>query len=603
LTPEQQQALNFARSMMAKEKLGGADGRFNQADVDAIARAVANDKSGIKNLVLAQTKTALEYNIANEVLTNGVNGSGARRDILAMADQRITNQVSGTIRDQLSASLTQQGIKGPADGRPDLTTRNVTMEEMARFEESMKVIEAMTKSKMSVPGMVATLPQGPSAQTFADIIAGKTVPDGVSVAFGGSTGRGGSTATTPPAGGAGTKGAPPTSLRDQLKAAEIAAKQPKPSALPPDVRQAAEYVQYMLSSNKLGGGDLTLNHGDIPAVAGALRGDVNGIAPQVMEKAGGGIRGFAARRALNGHNGPFARRANSEIASGLYSQVQGQLGGSLSQSGVTGNTRDYAGRNLTVNELQSFERSMAVVQRFGEQQAALNGFRINPPSSGIPQQMFSDLLNERIPQYGSVQITNPALASGAGGSAGGTYTGRPSTTTQPAPVTTGQPAPSNSGFGPTSNSEMKPVAVGADAYLGNSPSNHYVRTARGRVPIESYSPELRRQFGIQSNAPYIPPSASGSSQPAAQQPTAAKTPQPTASAPPPPKAVAQPIDAQPSDAQPAEAKPAQTANTAPVFLGTSPSNRYYETPQGLVPVEKYQAKVSTAGGKFRRRQR
>jgi hypothetical protein len=145
---------------------------------------------------------------------------------------------------------------------------------------------------------------------------------------------------------------------------------------------------------------------------------------------------------------------------------------------------------------------------------------------------------------------------------------------------------------------MKPVAVGADAYLGNSPSNHYVRTARGRVPIESYSPELRRQFGIQSNAPYIPPSASGTSQPAAQQPTAAKTPQPTASAPPPPKAVAQPIDA-----QPAEAKPAQTANTAPVFLGTSPSNRYYETPQGLVPVEKYQSKVSNAGGKFRRRQR
>lgn len=568
LTPEQEQALSFARSMMAKEKLGGADGRFNQADVDAIAQAVARDRSGIKNLVLAQAKTALEYNVANEVLTNGVNGTGARRDILALADQRITNQVTGTIRDQLSASLSQQGVKGPADGRPDLTTRNVTIEEMARFEESMKVIEAMTKGKMSVPGMVATLPQGPSAQTFADIIAGRTVPEGVNVAFGGSTDRAGSTATAPPggatpAGGAGTAGAPPTSLREQLRQAEIAAKQPKPSALPPDVRQAAEYVQYMLSSNKLGGGDLTLNHGDIPYVAGALRSDVAGIAPQVLAEAGGGIRGFAARRALNGHNGPFARRANSEIASGLYSRVQGQLGGSLSQSGITGNTRDNVGRNLTKAELEGFERSMAVVQRFGEQQAALNGFRINPPSSGIPQQMFSDLLNDRIPQYGSVQVTNPAVASGAGGTA----TTRPSTTSQPAPVTTGQPAPSNSGFGPGSNAEMKPSAMGANTYLGSSPSNHYVVTARGRVPIESYSPEMRRQFGITSNAPYIPPSGSGTTQPIT---------------------TAQPVQQAPTQSsQPAASSSSQTSNSPQFPWGTSPSNRYVQTDQGLVPYETY----------------
>jgi hypothetical protein len=587
LTSEQQQALDFARSMMGADKLGGVDGRFNQGDVEAIARAVANDRGGIKNLVLSQTTNAQEYNVANEVLTNGVNGTGARRDILSLADQRINNQVTGTIREQLSSSLTQQGVKGPADGKPDLTNRNVTIQEMARFEESMKVIEAMTKGKMSLPGMVATLPQGPSAQTFADLVAGKTIPEGVSVAMGDSTGRGGSTASTAPggtspSGGTGTATTPPPSLREQLRLADIAAGQPKPSSLPPNVRQAAQYVEAMLSSNKLGGGDLTLNHGDIPAVASALRSDVNGIRDQVMQKAGGGIRGFAARRALNGHNGPFARQANQQIADGIYSDVRGQLGSSLSQSGVTGNNHDRAGRNLTVSELEGFKSSMAVVQQYGDQMAAANGFRLDAPSSGIPRQMFSDLLNDRIPQFGTVQVTNPGLATGASMT-------RPSTSSRPAPSASGQPAPPNSGFGSGANSELRPSAVGPNTTVAESPSNNYVRTSRGLVPMEHYSPEMRQQFGLRSNVPYTPQGA-----PRTSQPTQAQS-SPVQSAP----AQSAPAQSAPAQSAPAQSAPAQSSqtqssqssnNSAPVFLGTSPSNRYYETPQGLVPVESYQSR-------------
>lgn len=69
---------------------------------------------------------------------------------------------------------------------------------------------------------------------------------------------------------------------------------------------------------------------------------------------------------------------------------------------------------------------------------------------------------------------------------------------------------------------QQPTAAGPPKYLGESPSSHYVQTAQGLVPIESYTPEQRAQYGLPapSQPPVQPPAQLPVQQPPAQQPPA-----------------------------------------------------------------------------------
>lgn len=63
---------------------------------------------------------------------------------------------------------------------------------------------------------------------------------------------------------------------------------------------------------------------------------------------------------------------------------------------------------------------------------------------------------------------------------------------------------------------QQPTAAGPQKYLGESPSSHYVQTAQGLVPIESYTPEQRAQYGLP--APSQPAEQLPVQQPPAQPP-------------------------------------------------------------------------------------
>jgi hypothetical protein len=364
LTDEQNKALTFAESMMAKDKFGGVDGRFNQDDVNAIAASVAKDSKGITPLVLSQTKTKQEYNVAKAFLTDGVSGPSPQKEILQVAQDRITTQVSDMVKGQMSKTLDKQGIGGT--GNPDDTPRTVGIQDLAQFEASMKVIQGIQEGS-KLPGMKVTLPEGPSAKTFQDLSNGVLKPEGVNVAFGSPENRPAGTASaelSKPSQGANAnvpESAKP--LSELLKEAEGKMNDPKPSALPKDVQEALKVVIPQLGKKGLGGNDLTFNHADLNAIGASLSFLTRGTAVSTLTD----------NLNTNGINGGKAGPA------------------------------DTAQRALSVFALNDFGNAMKVIQAYGEEQAKINGFRIKPPTQGIPQQMFLDLQAEKVPQFGVIE--------------------------------------------------------------------------------------------------------------------------------------------------------------------------------------------------------
>jgi hypothetical protein len=362
ISEEQKKALSFAESMMAKDKLGGLDGRFNQDDVAAIASSVAKDSKGISPLVLSQAKTKQEYNVAKEYLTNGVNGPSPQKEILQIAKDRITGQVNEMVKSQMIKNLEDQGIGG--SGTPDNTGRTVGVQDLAQFEESMRIIQGMQEGR-GIPGMSITLPEGPSAKTFQDLANGVMKPEGVNVAFGAQSRRPAGTATTNPS----DESAKPTQqakpLADALKEAEGKMNDPKPSALPQEVQDALKVVIPLLGEKGLGGKDLIFNHADLPAIQKALHWTIG-------------------------------------------KTVVGNITDDLNANGVTGGKdgpNDDAVRSsqLNLKRMIQFRSAMDIIKTYGDEQAKINGFNIKPPENGIPQQMFRDLLDEKIPQFGTIQ--------------------------------------------------------------------------------------------------------------------------------------------------------------------------------------------------------
>lgn len=363
LTDEQQKALTFAESMMAKDKFGGVDGRFNQDDVNAIASSVAADSKGITPLVLSQTKTKQEYNVAKAFLTDGVSGPSPQKEILKVAQDRITTQVSDMVKGQMSQTLAKQGVGG--SGNPDLTPRTVGIQDLAQFEESMRVIQSIQQGS-KLPGMKITLPDGPSAKTFQDLANGLLKPEGVNVAFDDPARPSGTASTEVAKPSDSAKVTSPESakpLSELLKEAEGKMNDPKPSALPKNVQEALKVVIPQLGKKGLGGNDLTFNHADLDAIGASLS--------------------FLTR-----------------------STAVGTLTDNLNTNGITGGKTgpaDKATRELSVFTLNDFGNAMKVIQAYGEEQAKINGFRIKPPAQGIPQQMFLDLQAEKVPQFGVIE--------------------------------------------------------------------------------------------------------------------------------------------------------------------------------------------------------
>jgi len=151
-TDEERDAARFVHYMLAADKLGGEDRVFNQADLDQVADALLRDpavqqqvRDGIKEEAFrrADETSPLFRGIASAAASRrttpgtlgyAIHYQGYWCEGLAEARVRILSE--------LEAGLTAGGVAAEEGAEPSQLSRDLTLDEVERFEESVGALTA-----------------------------------------------------------------------------------------------------------------------------------------------------------------------------------------------------------------------------------------------------------------------------------------------------------------------------------------------------------------------------------------------------------------------------------------------------------------------------
>ena len=167
LTPERKKALEKARAMLGRDKLGGADETFNHADVKPAVTALMKDKKGLEREIpkkLAAEGKTWEANIAKGAL------QGKSGFTYSIARGRIQKEAPAQIAEELSKKLSDNGIKPPARKTVDNVPRKLTFDDLRGFENASKTLQAMQNEVSKKTGSKVTFPDGISKAAIDHIL-------------------------------------------------------------------------------------------------------------------------------------------------------------------------------------------------------------------------------------------------------------------------------------------------------------------------------------------------------------------------------------------------------------------------------------------------
>jgi hypothetical protein len=184
--PDDQQkvAFNKIKDMLALDKLGGKDGRFNSADVPDVTKALLKDKDvqkqiadGIKQEGDKQVKAA-PGGMLGRLIASGVRNVkmyNNAEQYKAQGEQVASEKIAKELTDGMS----QAGVRPDSDAPQENTPRNLTLKDMEAFKEAAKTAEEYSKQTGEKTGMTSTFPNGVSREDIDAILEGRIPPGGI----------------------------------------------------------------------------------------------------------------------------------------------------------------------------------------------------------------------------------------------------------------------------------------------------------------------------------------------------------------------------------------------------------------------------------------
>jgi len=180
-TQEERAAIEFVRSMLEPDKLGGNDRTFNQNDIDRIVDALLEDPAVQQQIHCGIRQEAFRQAEATGGLLRGI----ARR----IADKRTTpgtrayakhypkywaqglQQASERIRGELTDALEAEGFE-PVEGQgPSGVQREITLAELERFQRATDRMKAYADRVAEKLGSVdQDMPHGLSQASMDSIL-------------------------------------------------------------------------------------------------------------------------------------------------------------------------------------------------------------------------------------------------------------------------------------------------------------------------------------------------------------------------------------------------------------------------------------------------
>lgn len=163
LVSRERRALSFVRSMLSLDKLGGVDGVFDTADLDAVTAALLEDTPGLVRAVRERLLAGgrfFEAGIAERALQDL--GDRSLDNVRA----RIFREARAEIRKTLAEELRRAGVESPRVVRPDSTSRSVTFDELREFESAIGVWNGRLRRIGEGLGGTIVFPGGPSREAI-----------------------------------------------------------------------------------------------------------------------------------------------------------------------------------------------------------------------------------------------------------------------------------------------------------------------------------------------------------------------------------------------------------------------------------------------------
>jgi hypothetical protein len=179
LTPERRALLATVRGMLGKDKLGGQDGAFNLADVDAVVEAMMKDETGLGKAVADKLRKEGELEKA-EIVEKAFQGGGGLRGTIARG--MVRRQAPGEIRTEMAGKLIASGASESTGATADPTPRTVTFAEMQAFSDASDRLRQLQARIADELGFVLTFPNGLSAEAIDFMLSGRPgLPPGAKI--------------------------------------------------------------------------------------------------------------------------------------------------------------------------------------------------------------------------------------------------------------------------------------------------------------------------------------------------------------------------------------------------------------------------------------
>lgn len=178
LTAEERAAAQTVETLLAPNKLGGRDGRFNHDDLDAVVGALMRDRPGLRATVVASLRRegSSDADLVDRALR------GERGIIASIARGRVEAEAPGRIRAEIAAGLTKGGVR-PRASAADATPRNLTFAELRRFEAALETLRGRQERVRRQLGIEVSFPDGPSLEAMRFLLEGRVgLPPGATIA-------------------------------------------------------------------------------------------------------------------------------------------------------------------------------------------------------------------------------------------------------------------------------------------------------------------------------------------------------------------------------------------------------------------------------------
>ena len=154
---DQRESLEAVKGLLDPSLLGGADGTFNFADIDAVTQALMKDTCGLsaeaQKQLLSQGK-GFQARMVRKAM------GGGRGPLKKAVRNRVYDEAPANIRAQLEAGLLEAGVDPKTGEIPDTEPRTLNFEAMNAFQEHATVLQQMQQDAEDRFGIRVTMPGG-----------------------------------------------------------------------------------------------------------------------------------------------------------------------------------------------------------------------------------------------------------------------------------------------------------------------------------------------------------------------------------------------------------------------------------------------------------